>query len=224
MLRTIAMLSAGKIRVNPACFTVHGRLSNWNGNPTQRIWVIGTKRMLGLRVDTSLPKVLEGKLGDFDDEVYGDFEFCLFTPERPGVMQVGCLAGVSHYQIEKRGDDGILPPLHDSFLLAHLDRWLTPTANSNCALRARGRGARANGQQWVAFARKMFRADVKPFRRKQTSRHSRHREKGIERRYRKQRIVEQAARPRHRELVCLRASCALCCSVPPWRTIFPCMG
>jgi hypothetical protein len=91
-------------RVIAACFTVHGRLSNWNGNPTQRIWVIGTKRMLGLRVDTSLPKVLEGKLGDFDDEVYGDFEFCPFTPERPGVMQVGCLAGVSHYQIKKRGN------------------------------------------------------------------------------------------------------------------------
>ena len=58
--------------------------------------------MLGLREGTSLPKVLEDKLGNFDDEVYGDFEFCPFTAEKSGVMQVGCIAGVSNYQIKKR--------------------------------------------------------------------------------------------------------------------------
>jgi hypothetical protein len=89
-------------RVVAACFEVHGRLSNWNGNPTERIWIVGTKRMLGLREGTSLPKALEDKLGNFDDEVYGDFDFCPFTPEKPGVMQVGCVAGVSNYQIKKR--------------------------------------------------------------------------------------------------------------------------
>lgn len=89
-------------RVIAACFAVHGRLSNWNGNPTERVWIIGTKRMLGLREGTSLPKVLEDKRGNFDDEVYGDFEFCPFTAEKSGVMQVGCIAGVSNYQIKKR--------------------------------------------------------------------------------------------------------------------------
>jgi hypothetical protein len=89
-------------RVVAACFTVHGRLSNWNGNPTERIWIIGTKRMLGLREDTSLPKALEDKLGNFDDQVYGDFDFGPFTAEKAGVMQVGCVAGVSNYQIRKR--------------------------------------------------------------------------------------------------------------------------
>jgi|SRR5580700_3365593 hypothetical protein len=89
-------------RVIAACFTVHGRLSNWNGNPTERIWIVGTKRMLGLREGTSLPKVLENKLGSFDVEVYGDFEFCPFTAEKSGVMQVGCIAGVSNYQVKKR--------------------------------------------------------------------------------------------------------------------------
>jgi len=89
-------------RVIAACYTVHGRLSNWNGNPTQRIWIIGTKRMLGLRVDTSLPKALEDKLGNFEDEVYGDFEFCPFTHQKPGIMQVGCVAAVSGYQIKTR--------------------------------------------------------------------------------------------------------------------------
>ena len=89
-------------RVIAACFQVHGRLSNWNGNPTSRIWIVGTKRMLGLREGTELPPALEKRLCDFDQEVYGDFEFCPFTPEKPGVMQVGCLAAVSNYQIKER--------------------------------------------------------------------------------------------------------------------------
>ena len=89
-------------RVIGNCRTVHGRLSNWNGNPTRRVWIIGTKRMLGVRDGTPLPAVLEDRIGDFDDEVYGDFEFCPFTRERPGVMQVGCIAGVSNYTIRRR--------------------------------------------------------------------------------------------------------------------------
>jgi hypothetical protein len=89
-------------RVVAACFRVHGRLSNWNGNPTRRIWIVGTKRMLGLRDGTTLPPELEGALADFDHEVYGDFEFCPFTAAKPGVMQVGCVEEVSNYRVEKR--------------------------------------------------------------------------------------------------------------------------
>jgi len=89
-------------RVTAACYIVHGRLSNWNGNPTRRIWIIGTKRILGLRDGTELPPALEKPLSDFDHEVYGDFEFCPFTPQKSGVMQVGCLAAVSNYQIKAR--------------------------------------------------------------------------------------------------------------------------
>ena len=89
-------------RVIAACYTVHGRLNNWNGNPTRRIWIIGTKRMLGLRDGTELPVALEKPLSDFDHEVYGDFDFCPFTPQKSGVMQVGCLAAVTKYQIKAR--------------------------------------------------------------------------------------------------------------------------
>jgi hypothetical protein len=89
-------------RVVAACFRVHGRMSNWNGNPTRRIWVTATKRMLGVREGTDLPAPLNEALSDFDHEVYGDFEFCPFTPQKPGVMQVGCIADVSNYQIRKR--------------------------------------------------------------------------------------------------------------------------
>ncbi len=89
-------------RVVASCFTVPGRLSNWNGNPTRRIWIIGTKRMLGVRDGTNLPAPLDEALGDFDHEVYGNFDFCPFTVQKLGVMQVGCIAGVSHYQVKKR--------------------------------------------------------------------------------------------------------------------------
>jgi hypothetical protein len=89
-------------RVVAACYSVHGRVSNWNGNPTRRIWVAGTKRLLGVRDGAPMPKFLEDTLTSFDVEVYGDFEFCPFKPQRPGVMQVGCVAKVANYQLKAR--------------------------------------------------------------------------------------------------------------------------
>jgi hypothetical protein len=92
-------------RVVAACFKVHGRLSNWNGNPTRRIWIIGTKRMLGIREDTSLPKALERAKPDFDDVSTGDFEVCPFTRERKGWMQIVCVASVSKIRMSRRNPE-----------------------------------------------------------------------------------------------------------------------
>ncbi len=89
-------------RVVGSCFTVHGRMSNWNGNPTSRIWIVGTKRMLGVRVDTEFPKALDEKLGDFDDVATGDFEVCPLTKQQEGRMQIVCVAGVSNITMSKR--------------------------------------------------------------------------------------------------------------------------
>ena len=89
-------------RVVAACFKVHGRLSNWNGNPTRRIWIIGTKRILGVREDTHFPKALKDKRGDFDDVATGDFEVCPLTRQQQGVMQMVCVAAVSDIKMSKR--------------------------------------------------------------------------------------------------------------------------
>ena len=89
-------------RVVAACFKVHGQLSNWNGNPAQRIWIIGTKRMLGLREDTDLPKALKRASPDFDDVSTGDFEVCPLTRERKGRMQIVCVASVSNIKMTIR--------------------------------------------------------------------------------------------------------------------------
>ncbi len=43
------------------CFTVHGRLSAWNGAPTMRIWRIGTKRILGVH-DGIVPESLAARM------------------------------------------------------------------------------------------------------------------------------------------------------------------
>lgn len=89
-------------RVVAACFKVHGRLSNWNGNPSARIWIIGTKRMLGVEGDTDYPIALKTRVGHFDDVATGDFEVCPFTPKRKGWMQIVCIASVSNIRMSKR--------------------------------------------------------------------------------------------------------------------------
>jgi|ERR1035437_187054 hypothetical protein len=89
-------------RVVGACFKVHGRFSNWNGNPTQRIWIIGTRRILGVREDTTLPPALEKRLGDFDDVATGDFEVCPLTSEQSGRMQIVCISAVAKFEMSKR--------------------------------------------------------------------------------------------------------------------------
>jgi hypothetical protein len=75
-----------------ACFSVHGRLSAYNGNPTMRIWRVGTKRILGVE-DGPMPLVLQEKMS-WDVEAWGNFEVCPFTRERSGAMQMVCIESV----------------------------------------------------------------------------------------------------------------------------------
>src|SRR5512142_1541628 len=82
--------------VKPPCYVVRGRLSLWNGTPTARIWIVGTKRILGVSDGHAVPglerlpaAVRERLTWDYD--VFGDYEFCPFTRERPGVMRLGCV-------------------------------------------------------------------------------------------------------------------------------------
>jgi len=81
------------------CFTVHGRLSVYNGTPSIRLWPIGTKRLLGVLdpMDTSnapgpsvLPTAIAGRL-DADKDVLGDFLVCPLTRAKPGRMQTVCI-------------------------------------------------------------------------------------------------------------------------------------
>jgi len=76
-----------------ACFVIHGRLSYYNGNPSVRIWRIGTTRVLGVW-DDELPMIPDSIWKKFDPEknaAFGDFEVCPFTKEKPDAMQYVCV-------------------------------------------------------------------------------------------------------------------------------------
>ncbi len=89
------------------CFKVRGRLSLWNGVPSARLWVVGTDRMLGVSDGHALPnfeqmpKNVEDVL-KWEVNVFGDFEFCPFTPDEPGVMRLGCIQSGTNLRVEKR--------------------------------------------------------------------------------------------------------------------------
>ena len=81
------------------CFSVHGRLSVYNGTPSIRLWPIGTKRLLGI-IDptdpsnapgpTVLPVEIKNKL-DWDKDVLGEFLVCPLTHQQPSKMQTVCI-------------------------------------------------------------------------------------------------------------------------------------
>jgi len=93
-----------------ACFVVHGRLSFYNGNPSVRIWPVGTHRLLGV-LDAAgtdaqsedmtylhLAPPIEYRLRAdiWRTDVYGDFTVCPFSRERTGWMQFVCIAKAQH--------------------------------------------------------------------------------------------------------------------------------
>jgi hypothetical protein len=78
------------------CRVVHGRLFVSNGIPL-RIWVIGTKRVLAVAdnpvaqdPEFLIPAALLRSV-DFDTNLYGDYEVCPLSRERPGWMQWVCV-------------------------------------------------------------------------------------------------------------------------------------
>jgi hypothetical protein len=78
------------------CFHVHGRAALYNGNPSVRIWKVGTRRLLGVSESRMAPGVdplpVEVRRAlDWEHPVFADFVLCPFTRERPGVMQLVCV-------------------------------------------------------------------------------------------------------------------------------------
>ena len=102
-------------RANPervdACRVVRGRMTIANGNPTFRVWIVGTRRIVGVhgpslgeteRLDI-LPAAVRAALraDPFGTQVFGDYEICPLTRERPGWMQMVCLASASRLAVQR---------------------------------------------------------------------------------------------------------------------------
>ncbi len=93
------------------CRTVHGRLSVWNGTPSLRIWIVSTRRILGVsewRMAEMERELLPANVWEaFGDdpperEVFGDYEVCPFTRQRPGWMQMVCVASARRLVVRSR--------------------------------------------------------------------------------------------------------------------------
>jgi hypothetical protein len=71
----------------------------WNGNPTVRIWRVGTNRILGVAGQTCAnasypPAVMPGSLWsqlDWDHDFFADLTVCPVTRDREGFMQMVCI-------------------------------------------------------------------------------------------------------------------------------------
>lgn len=109
------------------CYWTHGRLGFYNGNPSYRIWKIGTTRILGVwsgpnseRIDpldnehpefpANLDRVFDIEVRrnvalkiDFPEligPVFGEFEVCPLEPEHPGWMQAVCIESAKDMFVE----------------------------------------------------------------------------------------------------------------------------
>ena len=82
------------------CRDIRARVTYANGNPPVRIWPVGTTRILGVR--DAQPPLLPEELGrrlSWDHAVYGDLRVCPLTKERPGHMQIVCVAAARNLSV-----------------------------------------------------------------------------------------------------------------------------
>jgi hypothetical protein len=96
---------AGSKWVVGPCWQVRGRVSLHNGNPTVRIWPIGSNRLLGVR--NAEPPLLPPELGknlSWDADVYADLKVCPLTSAREGKMQIVCVASVHNAIVRGKVD------------------------------------------------------------------------------------------------------------------------
>ena len=100
------------------CYWTRGRLSFYQGNPSYRIWKVGTKRILGIYSGPNSQGIdpLDGEHPEFPanlsrafraeyernvalkidtpyliGDVFAKFEVCPLEPDKPGYMQASCI-------------------------------------------------------------------------------------------------------------------------------------
>lgn len=92
------------------CFTVHGKLSSYNGTPSLRLWKFDSKQLLGVSDSErnsgepgqpTIPAAIEEQL-DWDKEIFGDFLVCPLTRPRIREMQIICIESGENLIVRKR--------------------------------------------------------------------------------------------------------------------------
>jgi hypothetical protein len=86
--------------------TVHGRCAFYNGTPSYRIWIVGTKRLLGVDQSADEVPAMPNKLHDLisgDREVFADFVVESLTPYKDGEMQMVRVVSASKIIVTENG-------------------------------------------------------------------------------------------------------------------------
>jgi hypothetical protein len=90
------------------CFTLHGRLSVYNGAPALCLWKVGTRRMLGISEQRfavagyrNVPENIESQINQ-DIAIFGDFLVCPFTRPHPREMQLVCIEEGKNLVVRKQ--------------------------------------------------------------------------------------------------------------------------
>ena len=99
-----------------SCYWTRGRLGVYNGNPSFRVWRIGTTRIVGIHSgpdaqrrdpeDGEHPQLpldivkLVDQLVD-GHRIFADFEICPFAPQHRGEMQFGCIESAKNFILQK---------------------------------------------------------------------------------------------------------------------------
>jgi hypothetical protein len=100
-------VEAAKYKETTYQFTLHGRLSIYNGTPSFRIWIIGTNRILGVpggdTEPAEMPRQLEKIFTSPGTEIYADFVVTPLTKYKPGYMQDVRIESVDNLIIYKDG-------------------------------------------------------------------------------------------------------------------------
>lgn len=89
-------------------FTIHGRLSCYNGGSTYRIWIVGSKRMLYVAGDPTpaLDRVNKYfKVTDswFKHDIFADFTVEPLSPDQKGHMRPVRILAINRVVIAKDG-------------------------------------------------------------------------------------------------------------------------
>lgn len=86
-----------------ACWNVRGRVAPYNGNPSVRIWPVGSNRLLGVR-DAEPPRLPPAlaKMLSWDAYVFADLKVCPLTKAREGRMQIVCIAGARNVVVREK--------------------------------------------------------------------------------------------------------------------------
>ena len=95
-----------------SCYWTRGRLGIYNGNPTYRIWKIGTHRILSIRsgpsamrdandsLNPEFPANVERAFKSPFEWIFADFEVCPLERDERGVMQRVCIESAKNIFVE----------------------------------------------------------------------------------------------------------------------------